>query len=99
MFNSSEYFFTVSLNSNILTGFSVTLFLAYFKKFIVEIPGISSGNWNDIKIPFLAILSVLKSLIFSPSNSTEPLTFVYSGLFKITFASVDFPAPFGPIIT
>ena len=56
-------------------------------------------NIYDIKIPFLAIWSVLKLFIFSPSNSTEPLVFVYCGLFNITFASVDFPAPFGPIIT
>ena len=32
------------LNSNILTGFPVILFFAYFKKFVTETPGISSGN-------------------------------------------------------
>ena len=75
------------------------LFFAYFKKFVTETPGISSGNWNDINIPFLAISSVLDSVIFSPSNIIAPVVFVYSGLFKIAFAVVVFPEPFGPIIT
>ena len=66
---------------------------------MTETPGISSGNWNDIKIPFLAISSVLDSVISSPSNVIVPFVFVYSGLFNIAFAVVVFPEPFGPIIT
>ena len=99
IFKSSIYFFSSSLNSNIFTGFPVTLFFAYFKKFVTEIPGISSGNWNDINIPFLAISSVFEFVISSPSNSIFPFTFLYSGLFNIAFAVVVFPDPFGPIIT
>ena len=42
--SSSTYSITCFLNSKILTGFSVILLLAVFKKFIPEIPGISSGD-------------------------------------------------------
>ena len=72
---------------------------AAFKKFINVIPGTSSGNWNDMKIPLLAISFVFKLFIFSPIKSISPDVFLYIGLLKITFANVDFPAPFGPIIT
>ena len=99
IFNSSIYPFNSCLNLNIFTGSPVTLFLAYFKKLVTDTPGISSGNWNDINTPFLAISSVFEFVISVPSNLIVPFVFVYAGLFKIAFAVVVFPEPFGPIIT
>ena len=50
-------------------------------------------------MPSLALSSVVRFSTELPFTSMSPLSTWYSGLPIITFESVDFPTPFGPIIT
>ena len=77
----------------------VTASFAVLKKSSTVSPGISSGYWNDKKIPFFALSSTVSSLIFSPSKIISPPINLCFGFPTKILASVDFPAPFGPIIT
>ena len=87
------------LNLNTDTGLPSTADLEVLIKFSTLIPGTSIGDWNDIKIPLLALSSAAISVTSSPSKKIFPDVISYLGLLIIVLTKVDLPEPFGPMIT
>ncbi len=67
-------------------------------KFVTVTPGISTGYWNDKKIPLWALSSGANSSKSSPFKITEPSVTSYSSFPAITAERVLLPEPLGPII-
>ena len=74
-------------------------FTAVFMKFVMETPGISTGYWNDRKIPAHERSSGLIFRRSRPMKVTAPSVTVYWGLPANTDDNVLFPAPLGPMTT
>ena len=72
--------------------------MAVLIKLVTETPGISTGYWNERKIPLCARSSGPSSEIFSSKNLTEPFVTSKFSLPEITEDNVLFPEPLGPII-
>src|SRR5262249_22237292 len=65
---------------------------------MVATPGISSGYWNARKMPRAARSSGSSASRSTPSNVTVPPVTSYWSLPASTWASVDLPEPFGPMM-
>ena len=71
--------------------------MAVFMKLVMETPGISTGYWNDMKMPAQDLSSGLIARRSRPINSMLPCVTVNEGLPARTEDNVLLPAPFGPI--
>ena len=101
MSNSFNFSFTSFKNSAAFNSF-LPLFFSFefnaaFKKYVLLTPGITTGYWNDIKIPARALFSGDHSTIDSSLYSISPFDITYPSLPVITFERVLFPEPFRPI--
>src|SRR6266498_2161521 len=74
-----------------------TALYAVRRKFTTETPGTSTGYCMARNRPRWARWSGRRARMFSPLNRTSPAVTWYPGRPISTFASVDFPLPFGPI--
>ena len=88
-----------NLQQSVLRGGDRFVSAAFLKNSESVIPGISTGFWNERKMPLLALLSALSSVMSSPSKMIFPPVTLYSGLPSMVEPRVDFPAPFCPIRT
>ena len=86
-------------NGRIFTRSPETACFAVRIMFSTEMPGISSGVWNERKSPLRARSNVLSCVMSSPSNAMLPAVTSYFGWPMMTFMSVDLPEPFGPRMT
>src|SRR5207244_8192396 len=68
------------------------------RKFTTDTPGISVGYWKARNSPIWARRSGLRTVMSWPLNRIWPSVPLYPGRPMITFASVDFPDPFGPMM-
>src|SRR3954471_15773263 len=73
-------------------------FSAFFRKYVLPTPGISTGYWKARKTPSRARSSGDIASRSLPLKSTEPSVTLKPSRPDRTCASVDLPEPFGPIM-
>src|SRR5579859_1926691 len=72
-------------------------FSAVRRKFVIEMPGTTTGYWKARKMPSRARSSGSNPSMFLPLKSTSPPSMEYPGWPIRAYESVDLPDPFGPI--
>ena len=85
------------LNSLQLTGSGSSFPAARFSSLRTVIPLKEAGCWKAKPIPALARSSMLRAVISSPSSRMVPDVSLIIPIKSL--AMVDFPPPFGPVIT
>src|SRR5438270_188066 len=85
-------------NASAETCSPFTLWYAVRRKLTTLTPAISVGYWKARNSPSCARWSGFSAAMSCPLNRIRPAVTTYVGLPMITFASVDLPLPFGPMI-
>src|SRR5437773_11457561 len=73
-------------------------FTAERRKYALVMPRIATGYWNAKNTPSRARSSGVMAKRSFPSYSADPAVTVYAGCPARTWASVDLPEPFGPMM-